>query len=108
MTSRDPRAALDALYDEYSRRATAIRRDLGLQRNADFAEQAVERQNDEVLEALLAEADRDTPGVLVRELYLAAMAEERLTWGIYRDRRPEMYGALLSLDGQGHRGGRPS
>ncbi len=58
--------------------------------------------------ALLAEADRDTPGVLVRELGLAAMAEERLTWGIYRDRRPEMYGALLSLDGQGHRGGRPS
>jgi putrescine transport system substrate-binding protein len=38
--------------------------------------------------------------VLVRELDLAAMAEERLTWGIYRDRRPEMYGALLSLDGQ--------
>ena len=58
--------------------------------------------------ALLAEADRDTPGVLVRELDLAAMAEERLTWGIYRDRRPEMYGALLSLDGQGQRGGRPS
>ena len=58
--------------------------------------------------ALLAEADRDTPGVLVRELDLAAMAEERLTWGIYRDRRPEMYGALLSLDGQSHRGGRPS
>ncbi|MEI4952285.1 N-carbamoylputrescine amidase [Aeromonas caviae] len=58
--------------------------------------------------ALLAEADRDTPGVLVRELDLAAMAEERLTWGIYRDRRPEMYGALLSLDGQGQRGGSPS
>ncbi|MDH0319460.1 N-carbamoylputrescine amidase [Aeromonas caviae] len=58
--------------------------------------------------ALLAEADRDTPGVLVRELDLAAMAEERLTWGIYRDRRPEMYGALLSLDGRSHRGGRPS
>lgn len=57
---------------------------------------------------LLAEADRDTQGVLVRELDLAAMAEERLTWGIYRDRRPEMYGALLSLDGRSHRGGRPS
>lgn len=58
--------------------------------------------------ALLAEADRDSQGGLVRELDLAAMAEERLTWGIYRDRRPEMYGTLLSLDGQGHRGGRPS
>ena len=58
--------------------------------------------------ALLAEADRDSQGVLVQELDLAAMAEERLCWGIYRDRRPEMYGALLSLDGRSHRGGRPS
>lgn len=58
--------------------------------------------------ALLAEADRDSQGVLVQELDLAAMAEERLSWGIYRDRRPEMYGALLSLDGHSHQGGRPS
>ncbi|MGL4316614.1 MAG: N-carbamoylputrescine amidase [Pseudomonas sp.] len=49
---------------------------------------------------LLAEADRDTSGVLVRELDLAAMGSERLTWGIYRDRRPEMYGPLLGLDGR--------
>jgi N-carbamoylputrescine amidase len=48
---------------------------------------------------LLAEADRDSTGVLVRTLDLAAMREERLSWGIYRDRRPEMYGPLLSLDG---------
>lgn len=49
---------------------------------------------------LLAEADRDSAGVLVQSLDLAAMGEERLTWGIYRDRRPEMYGPLLSLDGR--------
>ncbi|MGE7959786.1 N-carbamoylputrescine amidase [Pseudomonas sp. NPDC089530] len=49
---------------------------------------------------LLAEADRDTPGVLVQRLDLGAMAEERLSWGIYRDRRPEMYGPLLGLDGR--------
>jgi N-carbamoylputrescine amidase len=58
--------------------------------------------------ALLAEADRDSQGVLVRALDLAAMAEDRLSWGIYRDRRPEMYGALLSLDGRSQLGGRPS
>ncbi|MNR09925.1 N-carbamoyl-D-amino acid hydrolase [compost metagenome] len=58
--------------------------------------------------ALLAEADRDSQGVLVQELDLGTMAEERLSWGIYRDRRPEMYGALLSLDGRSHQGGRPS
>jgi N-carbamoylputrescine amidase len=28
------------------------------------------------------------------------MAQERLNWGIYRDRRPEMYGPLLSQDGR--------
>ena len=50
--------------------------------------------------ALLAEADRDSTGVQVCTLDLAAMREERLSWGIYRDRRPEMYGALASLDGR--------
>lgn len=49
---------------------------------------------------LLAEADRDSTGLLVRELDLTAMGEERQTWGIYRDRRPEMYGPLLGLDGR--------
>lgn len=49
---------------------------------------------------LLAEADRESTGVLVQSLDLAAMREERLTWGIYRDRRPEMYGPLLGLDGR--------
>ncbi|MGF6691631.1 N-carbamoylputrescine amidase [Metapseudomonas resinovorans] len=49
---------------------------------------------------LLVEADRDTTGVLVQRLDLAAMGEDRLNWGIYRDRRPEMYGALLGLDGR--------
>lgn len=49
---------------------------------------------------LLAEADRDSSGVLLQSLDLVAMAEERRTWGIFRDRRPEMYGPLLSLDGQ--------
>lgn len=50
--------------------------------------------------SLLAAADRTTDGVLLHSLDLAAMAEERRTWGIFRDRRPEMYGPLLSLDGQ--------
>ncbi|MDV3442134.1 N-carbamoylputrescine amidase [Pseudomonas otitidis] len=48
---------------------------------------------------LLAEADRESEGVWVQALDLPAMAEERLTWGVYRDRRPEMYRPLLGLDG---------
>jgi RNA polymerase-binding transcription factor DksA len=53
----DPRAALDALAADYARRAEAIRRDLSSPHAASFPEQAVERQNDDVLRALLAEAE---------------------------------------------------
>jgi N-carbamoylputrescine amidase len=49
---------------------------------------------------LLATADRDSSVVLLHSLDLTAMREERLSWGIYRDRRPEMYGPLLSQDGR--------
>lgn len=71
MPDFDPAAALDRLFDEYSRRATAIRHDLGLQHDADFAEQAVERQNDEVLQALLAEAEAGLRQVGLARLHLA-------------------------------------
>lgn len=49
--------------------------------------------------AMLAQAERSSSTVLVERLDLAAMREERLTWGIYRDRRPDMYGPLFTLDG---------
>ena len=48
---------------------------------------------------LVAELDRETEGILVAELDLAACAAERAAWGLFRDRRPEKYGALLTLDG---------
>lgn len=56
MTSFDPRSRLATLAAEYAARANAIRHDLARSHSADFAEQALQRQNDEVLEALLAEA----------------------------------------------------
>ena len=49
--------------------------------------------------ALLAEADRSSTGIWLHDLDLARMREDRLSWGIYRDRRPEMYAPLLTLDG---------
>ncbi|MFJ4348811.1 N-carbamoylputrescine amidase [Pseudomonas sp. NPDC089401] len=49
--------------------------------------------------ALLAEADRNSSGIWLHDLDLARMREDRLSWGIYRDRRPEMYAPLLTLDG---------
>ncbi|MGE8469203.1 N-carbamoylputrescine amidase [Pseudomonas putida] len=49
--------------------------------------------------ALLAEADRNSSGIWLHDLDLGRMREDRLTWGIYRDRRPDMYAPLLTLDG---------
>ncbi|HFD17102.1 MAG TPA: N-carbamoylputrescine amidase, partial [Rhodospirillales bacterium] len=33
---------------------------------------------------------------------LEALARERAGWGLFRDRRPDLYLTLLSLDGRGH------
>jgi N-carbamoylputrescine amidase len=50
--------------------------------------------------ALVAEADRETETVILAEVDLNAYALERSSWGLFRDRRPEKYGALLTLDGE--------
>ena len=71
MSAFDPRPALDALAIEYSHRAEAIRRDLGRTHSPDFAEQAQQRQNDDVLRALLAEAEAGMRQVGLARLRLA-------------------------------------
>lgn len=45
------------------------------------------------------ELDRETEGVLVHEFDLDAIYHERIDWGVFRDRRPEMYGDLLTVAG---------
>ncbi len=75
MSTIDPRQALDALAAEYARRAEAIRRDLGRSHSPSFAAQAVQRQNDDVLRALLAEAEDG--------LRQVERARERLAAGRY-------------------------
>ena len=35
---------------------------------------------------------------------LEAIARQRTSWGIFRDRRPELYGALATYDGGARRG----
>lgn len=45
---------------------------------------------------LVAEADRETEGVITAEFDLDAIAQKRREWGVFRDRRPEMYGMLLT------------
>lgn len=45
---------------------------------------------------IIAQADRETEGILVAEFDLDEIAKVRREWGIYRDRRPEMYKILMS------------
>jgi len=49
--------------------------------------------------AKVAEANEDDEALLLAEFDLAAAAELRDNWFVFRDRRPELYGALTSLDG---------
>jgi N-carbamoylputrescine amidase len=46
------------------------------------------------------EMDRVEEGVRVATFDLDAIGELRRTWGVFRDRRPELYGALLTVDGK--------
>jgi N-carbamoylputrescine amidase len=42
----------------------------------------------------LAEADRVTEGVITASLDMPAIAHARRSWGVFRDRRPELYDAI--------------
>ena len=51
----------------------------------------------------LQEADRATQSVLTQTFDLDEIAHMRASWGVFRDRRPDLYGPLLTLDGKTHR-----
>jgi N-carbamoylputrescine amidase len=46
----------------------------------------------------LAELGRSEAGVIVRTFDRAALRRTRAAWGFFRDRRPELYGALVAPD----------
>jgi N-carbamoylputrescine amidase len=48
----------------------------------------------------MAKADRKTEAVLVHRFDLDAIAALRASWGLFRDRRVDLYGAVNSLDGR--------
>lgn len=47
----------------------------------------------------IAEADRDEETILIAEFDLDQAAEQRTEWGIFRDRRPDLYKPILTYDG---------
>ena len=50
--------------------------------------------------AIAAELDREHEGVAVATFDLDEVAKARASWGLFRDRRPDLYGAIVSHDGQ--------
>ncbi|WRS27224.1 N-carbamoylputrescine amidase [Oscillospiraceae bacterium MB08-C2-2] len=47
-----------------------------------------------------AQADRSTESVLTASFDLDEIAQTRQAWGVFRDRRPDLYRHLLTLDGE--------
>jgi N-carbamoylputrescine amidase len=50
--------------------------------------------------AKVAEAPQDEDAVIVASFDLAELAELRDNWFVFRDRRPDLYGSLITLDGR--------
>lgn len=46
---------------------------------------------------IVESADRESDTVLVHEFDLDEIDEMRLSWGVFRDRRPEMYGKICNI-----------
>ncbi|MEN9837789.1 MAG: N-carbamoylputrescine amidohydrolase [Pseudomonadota bacterium] len=49
--------------------------------------------------ALVAEAGDEGDAVLTASFDLAELAVQRASWGVFRDRRPDLYGSITSFDG---------
>jgi N-carbamoylputrescine amidase len=47
----------------------------------------------------VAEADRSSEAVLTASFDLEAIRVQRHAWGVFRDRRPDLYGPIMTLDG---------
>ena len=50
--------------------------------------------------ALVQQADKTSECVLVHTFDLDAIRKQRISWGLFRDRRPAMYGTIMTSDGE--------
>lgn len=49
---------------------------------------------------IIAEANRDDENVIISEFDLEKLELQRIEWGIFRDRRPDLYQAICTYDGE--------
>ena len=52
------------------------------------------------LEEIVVEDCEDERKILVREIDLGEARRYRNLWNLFRDRRPDLYGPLMTLDGE--------
>ncbi|MEG0398297.1 MAG: nitrilase-related carbon-nitrogen hydrolase, partial [Cetobacterium sp.] len=50
--------------------------------------------------AILSVMDRTSEGFITANLDLEAYEKSRAFWGLFRDRRPDLYGPILTMDGE--------
>jgi N-carbamoylputrescine amidase len=50
--------------------------------------------------AKVAEAERQGDAVLTATFDHDALQQQRAAWGLFRDRRPDLYGPITTLDGR--------
>ena len=48
----------------------------------------------------MAEANREDQAIIAAKFDMDEIRQARTSWGVYRDRRPDLYGSLMSLDPQ--------
>jgi N-carbamoylputrescine amidase len=48
---------------------------------------------------IVAELSREEEGIILASFDFAAIEKARSSWGLFRDRRPDLYGAILTADG---------
>jgi len=49
--------------------------------------------------AKIKEANRTDEAILIANFDLAEIAQQRVSWGLFRDRRPALYSPIMTLDG---------
>jgi N-carbamoylputrescine amidase len=49
--------------------------------------------------AVVQQADNSTESILIHEFDMDSIRQYRESWGVYRDRRPDLYRAITTLDG---------
>lgn len=52
------------------------------------------------LGAIVALADRTNEAIITHTFELDAIRRERIAWGLFRDRRPDLYGPITTFDGR--------